>query len=75
MGESNGRMTNQEIHDHVATRIDELDEKIDLKLDGLKWRMIAALVGGQALAGLVAAVVTRTTPAEAAARAAGFLFG
>lgn len=40
-------------------------ETIDAKFTALRWQLAAALLGGQALAGLVAALVTRTTPAEA----------
>lgn len=40
-------------------------ETVDAKISALRWQMVAALLGGQALAGITAALVTRTTPAEA----------
>lgn len=58
-----------EQHADVVTLIAEakvdIETHLDLKLDSLKWRMTATLLGGQVLAGLTAAIVTRTTPAEA----------
>jgi hypothetical protein len=43
----------------------DIEKHLDLKLDSLKWRMIAALLGGQVVAGAVAAVITKTSPAQA----------
>lgn len=58
-----------EQHADVVTLIsnskDEIEAHVDLKLNSLKWQMISALLGGQVLAGLTAAVITRTSPAEA----------
>lgn len=57
-----------EQHADVVVLIQEakvdIETHLDLKLDSLKWRMISALLGGQVLAGTVAAVITRTTPAD-----------
>lgn len=44
-------------------------ETVEAKLSTLRWQMIAALVGGQAVAGATASLVTRTTPDETAALA------
>jgi hypothetical protein len=52
-------------------------ETVDAKISALRAWGVAAFLGGQALAGLVAALVTRTTPADAgrvAARAVASLF-
>lgn len=40
-------------------------ETVEAKLDTLKWQGIAALAGGQVVAGVAAALITRTTPADA----------
>lgn len=49
-----------------VTRQIGMSEKVTAaKIDGLKWRMISALLGGQVLAGMVAAVITRTSPMDA----------
>lgn len=37
-------------------------EVVDAKLTAIRWQMVAALIGGQAVAGLVAALITRTSP-------------
>lgn len=49
-----------------VTRQIGMSEKVTAaKIDGLKWRMIAALLGGQTMAGLVATLIhTRSTPAD-----------
>jgi hypothetical protein len=58
-----------EQHADVVTLIsdskDDIERHVDLKLNSLKWQMVSALLGGQVLAGTVAAVITRTTPADA----------
>lgn len=58
-----------EQHADVVTLIseakDDIEKHVDLKLDALKAWGVAAFIGGQALAGLIGAIVTRTTPAEA----------
>lgn len=47
----------------MAARALTLDEKIS----GLQWKWAAALAGGQVAAGLVAAFVSRSQPAQEAA--------
>lgn len=59
-------MTNVTLHlgmseQVVSARIDTVGER----LDGMKWKMLAALVGGQAVAGLMAALVTGRVPVPA----------
>ena len=67
--EEEHRLLTFEQHADVVVLISEAKQDIethmDLKLDSLKWRMIAALLGGQVLAGTLAAVITRTSPGEA----------
>lgn len=48
----------------VDAKIDALPEVFDAKVETLKWKMWAALAGGQVAAGTVAALITRTTPAD-----------
>lgn len=51
---------------NVTQQIGMTEKTTAAKIDGLKWRMIAALLGGQTLAGVVATLLaTRTTPVEA----------
>lgn len=42
------------------------------KLETLRWQIVAALLGGQTVAAIVAAFITRTTPAEASRTALDF---
>jgi len=51
-----GVMTNVTLHVGMA------EKTLLQRIDGLKWRMIAALVGGQALAGLMAGLSTGRVP-------------
>lgn len=66
----------REIAQNVTTmgvQIGAVEKILTAKLVAMRWQMAAALVGGQALAGLVAAAVTKTTPAEAGRAAAAVL--
>jgi hypothetical protein len=57
MPESNGRVTNRQLHESIKEAKD--DSRREVKL----WTGIG-LVGGQALASLIAAVFTRATPID-----------
>lgn len=58
-----------EQHADVVVLISEaktdIETHLDLKLTAMTWRLTAMVLGGQVLAGAIAAVITRTTPAEA----------
>lgn len=63
-----------EKHDYVTSgELAAKLETVDAKLSSLRAWMVAAFLGGQALAGLVAALITRTTPMDVS-RAAAALF-
>lgn len=57
----------------IAESRDDIEAHVDLKLNSLQWKMVSALLGGQVLASLVAAVITRTTPADVGRSALAFI--
>ena len=69
MTEHDPRLLAFEQHADVVVLIQEaktdIETHFDLKLNALTWRLTAMFLGGQVLAGTVAALITRTTPAEA----------
>lgn len=58
------------LRDDAKERDGGLIELVDVKLSALKWQGVAALLGGQALAGLISAVVVKTGSTPAPVRAA-----
>ena len=66
--EQHHREIELEQHANVVILLQEakadIEKHMDLKLSALRAWGVAALVGGQALAGVLAAVVTRTTPSD-----------
>jgi hypothetical protein len=57
-------MTNVTMHVGMA------EKTLVARIDGLKWKMIAALVGGQAVAGLLAGLTTGRVPVPSEVTAA-----
>jgi hypothetical protein len=75
--EQHHRMLGLEQHADVVILLQaaktDIEKHMDLKLSALRAWGVAALLGGQALAGLLAALVTRTTPADAGRTALAFI--
>jgi hypothetical protein len=67
--DANGRMSNFAIAEYVGGKIDTA--KADIRRE-VRLYVGLGLVGGQVLAGAVAAFITRTTPAEAVRQAVAF---